>query len=151
KGYAVTVLEKERFPRDHVGESLLPFCYNLFIELEVLDELTKRFVRKPGVRFIDVDGTSSTTWCFNHVIKDSSYLSFHVFRAEFDKVLLENSRKHGATVREGTRVQKVDLDRPDGLVEIRATEVGGGEQTYRARFVLDASGRDTFLGSRMGL
>jgi flavin-dependent dehydrogenase len=151
KGYKVTVLEKEKFPRDHVGESLLPFCYKLLKQLGVLDELSKRFVRKPGVRFIDIDGSSSTTWCFSHVIKDPSYLSFHVFRAEFDKLLLENAEKYGATVKQETRVHRVDLDGPDGLVEVGAIDNGGREQTYRAKFLLDASGRDTFLGSRLGL
>lgn len=148
-GHTVTVLEKEKFPREHVGESLLPFCYGIFDQLGVLDELTKRYVRKPGVRFVDVNGAESTTWCFGHVIKDESYLSFHVLRPEFDKLLLDNSRKHGVTVKEQTRVNGVDLDGPDGSVVVHATGPRGGQQTCRARFLIDASGRDTFLASRM--
>jgi flavin-dependent dehydrogenase len=148
-GHSVTVLEKEKFPREHVGESLLPFCYQIFEQLGVLDELSNRFVRKPGVRFIDVDGSHHTTWCFGHVIKDQSYLSFHVIRAEFDQLLLDNSRKHGATVKEQTRVRSVDFDTPDGTVKVHAIGPRGGKQTYHARFLLDASGRDTFLASRM--
>ena len=58
-GHKVTILEKERFPRDHVGESLLPYCYSILQELGVVEEMEKRFVRKPGVRFIDVDGSSN--------------------------------------------------------------------------------------------
>jgi len=150
KGYSVTLLEKEKFPRDHVGESLLPYCYKIFKELGVLDELSKRFVRKPGVRFVDVDGSRYTTWCFGHVIKDPSYLSFHVLRAEFDKLLLDNARKHGAIVREEAKVRGVDLDRPDGVVEVRSIGPGGEKKIHRARFLLDASGRDTFLATRMG-
>ncbi|MEM7112073.1 MAG: NAD(P)/FAD-dependent oxidoreductase [Chloroflexota bacterium] len=148
QGHQVTVLEKEKFPREHVGESLLPFCYEIFEELGVLDELATRFARKPGVRFIDVNGAHHTTWCFAHVIKDDSYLSFHVRRAEFDKLLLDNARKHGATVHEETRVKKADLDTEDGLVTITA-EGPNGKQQHRARFLIDASGRDTFLANRM--
>lgn len=149
KGHRVTVLEKEKFPRDHVGESLLPFCYKIFKKLGVLGELTRRYVRKPGVRFIDVDGRHFTTWCFGHVIKDPSHLSFHVIRSEFDHLLLENSRKNGATVKEQTRVTGVELDRPDGEVLVHAVGPRGGKQAYRAKFLMDASGRDTFLANRM--
>lgn len=148
RGHAVTVLEKERFPREHVGESLLPFCYPIFRELGVLDEMKARYVRKPGVRFVDSEGIEST-WCFGHVIKDESYLSFHVPRAEFDELLLDNSARHGATVREGTRVTGVDLDDRNGTVRVDAVGLRGGKQTYRPRFVIDASGRDTFLAIRM--
>ena len=91
-GHDVLLLEREKFPREHVGESLLPFAYHLLKDLGVVDELERRFVRKPGVRFIDRNGNTSTTWCFNHVIKDQSYMSFQVIRGEFDQLLLENSR-----------------------------------------------------------
>jgi flavin-dependent dehydrogenase len=149
KGYRVTVLERERFPREHVGESLLPYCYSIFEELGVLDEMKARYVRKPGVRFVDIDGKAETTWCFGHVIKDESYLSFHVPRAEFDEFLLDNAAKHGATVREGTRVTKADFDGPDGTITVHAVGPRGGRQTHSTRFLIDASGRDTFLASRM--
>ena len=147
KGRSVTLIEKEKFPRDHVGESLLPFCYTVFKKLGVLPALKKRFVRKPGVRFLDVDGKAHTTWCFGHVLKDASRLSFHVIRAEFDKLLLDNARSLGATVKEQTRVTSVDLSDPHS-VTVKATGARGGSQTYRARYLVDASGRDTFLAKR---
>src|SRR5437773_503671 len=81
-GHNVLLLEKAKFPREHVGESLLPFCYTLFEDFGVLEEMKKHFVRKPGVRFLNKDGSVSTTWCFNHVIHDPTYLSFQVARAE---------------------------------------------------------------------
>lgn len=151
KGHRVTVLEKEAFPRDHVGESLLPFCYRLFEKLGVLEEMSKRFVRKPGVRFVDVNGRTATTWCFNHVIHDETYLSFQVARGDFDKLLLDNTRRHGATVREQTKVDRVDLDRPDGLVEVQATGPSGEKESYLARFLLDCSGRNALLASQRGM
>lgn len=150
KGHSVTVLEKEKFPRIHVGESLLPFCYSLFQELGVLDQMKKRFVRKPTVRFISSDGKTSTNWCFNHVIKDESYLSFQVERSEFDTILLENSRKCGVTVKEQTRVRKVDFDSDGDRFQVYASGANGEEEMYRARFLIDASGRSSFLATKNG-
>jgi hypothetical protein len=151
RGYRVVLLEKEAFPREHVGESLLPYCYPILDELGMLDQMAGRFVRKPGVRFVDTDGHTQTTWCFAHVIKDPSYLSFHVIRAEFDQLLLDNAARMGAAVHERTRAGSVRLDgggRSKG-VEVDAVGPRGGRRTIRARFLLDASGRDTFLASRM--
>jgi flavin-dependent dehydrogenase len=147
KGHSVTVLERERFPRDHVGESMLPFCYHVFKELGVLDEMKNRFVRKPGVRFVDVDGTTNTAWCFNRHIEDESNLSFQVIRSEFDDVLLRHSESLGTTVHEETRV--VDVELGDEFSTVRASGPDGTVTTHRARFVVDASGRDTFLSNRM--
>ncbi len=147
KGHNVTVLEKERFPREHVGESLLPYCYGLFKKLGVLSNMKKSWVRKPGVRFLDTDGRQFTTWCFGHVLKDPSHLSFHVVRAQFDQMLLNNARDNGVHVREQTKVTKVDLSDPES-VTVHAKGPRGGEQVHRARFLIDASGRDTFLAKR---
>jgi flavin-dependent dehydrogenase len=150
-GHKVLVLEKDKFPRDHVGESLLPFCYSLFKELDMLDQMKANFVRKPGVRFYDSDGRQETTWCFNRVIPDESYLSFQVVRSEFDSLQLENSRRHGATVMEETRVESVDLDSPDGSIVVRAIGRDQEIRTFQARFLVDCSGRNTFLANRFGI
>lgn len=147
KGHSVTVLERERFPREHVGESMLPFCYHVFEELGILSEMEDRFVRKPGVRFIDVGGATSTAWCFWHHIKDESALSFQVIRSEFDKVLLDHSESLGAIVHEERRVTDVDL--ADDAVVVSAVGPDGAVERYQARFVVDASGRDTFLSNRL--
>jgi hypothetical protein len=150
KGYNVLVLEREKFPRQHVGESLLPFCYPIFKELGVLPEMEKRFVRKPGARFTSHDGKSSSTWCFKNIIHDESYLSFHVVRADFDKMMLDKAREEGAEVKELAKVEAVNLDNADGIVEVNVTEDGGVKQTYHAKFLIDASGQDTFLAKRLG-
>ena len=139
-GRSVTVLEKEQFPREHVGESLLPFCYRTFQELGVLDAMKALFVRKPTVRFVTPDGTRSTNWCFNHVIKDESFLSFQVDRKVFDVVLLDNSRRLGAEVREQTRVNEVAFDTARDAVVVTATGPDGETQTHQGRFLNDASG-----------
>src|SRR3954471_6044216 len=108
KGYSVTVFEKEKFPREHVGESLLPFCYDMFEEMGILDDMKKSMVRKPGVLFVSADGKKKNTYCFNKVIHNESALSFHVLRAQFDDMLLQNSRKFGATVFEESKVVNVE-------------------------------------------
>ena len=148
-GHDVVLFEKERFPRDHVGESMLPFCYRLFEDLGVLDELRKSFVRKPGVRFIHRDGTTATSWCFKHVIDDESYLSFQVNRGPFDQILLESAGRLGAEVHEETKVDAVDLTDP-GRAVVGTIDAAGERQTHAARFLIDASGRDAVVGSRNG-
>jgi flavin-dependent dehydrogenase len=148
-GYDVVLFEKERFPREHVGESMLPFCYRLFEDLGVLSQLRRSFVRKPGVRFMDRYGNASTSWCFSHVISDETYLSFQVNRSEFDQILLENSVTNGAEVHEETKVTDIDISDPTG-VTVTTQDADGRTATHRARFLIDASGRDALIGTRNG-
>ena len=150
-GHDVVLLEKAKFPREHVGESLLPFCYKLFQDLGVLEEMKHGFVRKPGVRFMDGrKGTVSTTWCFNHVIPDESYLSFQVARAPFDHMLLKNAARNGAKIYEQTKVKDVDVSSAPDSVSVTAIDESGKESTHRARFLVDASGREALLGTKYG-
>lgn len=149
-GHDVLLLEKAKFPREHVGESLLPFCYGLFKDLGVLPEMEKSFVRKPGVRFLNGDGTVSTTWCFNHVISDESYRSFQVARAEFDHILLRNAARLGAQVIEQIRVKDVDIESAPDEVSVRTLDEQGNEKAYKARFLIDASGREAVVGAKYG-
>jgi flavin-dependent dehydrogenase len=149
-GHQVLLLEREKFPREHVGESLLPFCYPLLQDLGVIDQLKKNFVRKPGVRFIDRDGNISTTWCFDHVIKDDTYLSFQVIRGEFDHILLKNAAKNGAEVREETSVVAADITSESDRVTVTSLDASGKKSVHSARFLVDASGRDAFVGAKSG-
>jgi flavin-dependent dehydrogenase len=151
KGHDVVVLEKAAFPRHHVGESMLPFCYHIFKELGVLEEMETRFVRKPGVRFIDIDGTVDTAWCFNRHITDASNLSFQVIRSEFDDLLLQRSQTLGATVHQQTRVVDVEVgEGEDDLSVVVARTADDTELRIQTRFVVDATGRETFLSNRLG-
>lgn len=148
QGHDVVVLERAKFPRDHVGESLLPFCYGIFEELGLLEEMSERYVRKPGVRFLDADNVTATTYCFHHKIKNASSLSFQVLRAEFDELLLARSEALGAEVHQQSKVVAIDFEGHDD-VHVQAIGPSGETQTYQARFVIDASGRETFLANRM--
>src|SRR5438876_4078418 len=147
QNHRVLLLEREKFPREHVGESLLPFCYCLLEDLGVVDQIKKNFVRKPGVRFIVRDGKTSTTWCFDHVIKDETYLSFQVIRGDFDHILLKNAAKNGAEVREETSVIEADVTSVSDRVTVKSLDLNGQKALHRARFLVDASGRDAFIGA----
>ena len=148
-GHSVLLLERESFPRDHVGESLLPFCYRLFDDLGVRPEMDRTFARKPGVRFIDPTGETATTWCFSHVIKTDAYLSYQVNRADFDTMLLRNARGVGAEVHEQTKVTDFDLSDPDS-VTVESMDSAGADRVHTARFLIDASGRDALVAAKNG-
>jgi flavin-dependent dehydrogenase len=151
KGYRVLVLEKEKFPREHVGESLIPLTYSAIKNMGLLEDLKKISTRKPGVSFVSADGNNQSLWCFKNIIKDESYLSFHVIRSAFDKLLLDNSKKKGAEVLEEFMVKDVLMDLPDGNVEVTAVSQDTTEHKFRARFLIDASGQSTFLGRKLGV
>lgn len=149
-GYSVMVFERTKFPRQHEGESLLPFCYPLFKELGVYEEMKTKFVKKPGVRFLNYTDTASATYCFQNIITDESKLSFHVLRSEFDLMLMNNAIKNGAEVLQETKVEKVDLQRPDKIVDVVTVDAAGDRKEWQAKFLIDASGQDTFLAKRSG-
>ena len=151
KGLNVLLLEKESFPREHVGESLIPTSYILLNKLGLIDDLKKIATRKPGVTFESYDGKSKSLWCFKSVLKDDSYLAFHVIRSAFDKLLLDKAKKEGAHVHEECMVKDVILDRPDKIAEVHAIYKDGKEVQFEAKFIIDASGQSTFLGKKLGV
>ena len=117
----------ERFPRFHLGESLLPFGNDLYRELGVFDEIDGRFIHKPGARFIHEDSGQSFTYYFDTAIEAGRPYAYQVPRAEFDKLLLDNSRRLGAEVREETTVRKLRV--LPGHVEVDAAGPDGAEYT----------------------
>lgn len=149
-GLNTLVLEKEKFPRDHVGESLIPFCYHKLKELGALDEIKKFATLKPGVNFVDINGERQSIWCFKNVIADESHMSFHSLRAPFDNALLRNSEKHGAVIKEQHQVKQVHLDNPDGSVRVETEDSNGGKAVFTGKFLIDASGQGTFLSKKFG-
>src|ERR1700756_5000913 len=149
--HKVLLLEKEKFPREHIGESLIPLTYTALKKMGLLEELDKIATRKPGVSFVSSDGNSQSLCCFKNVIKDESYLSYHVVRSAFDDLLLKNSRRKGATVIEETTAKNIILDKPDGTVQLTGVNNKGEETTYHAKFLIDASGQSTLLGKKLGV
>jgi len=147
-GLQVACFERERFPRFHVGESLLPANVPLFERLGVLETLEAQgFIRKYGAAFIDdVEGRRRTV-----DFRREPGLADHAFnvpRAEFDRVLLEHAVKQGATVFQGAQVDRVTLGADGVRLDVRTED--GREETVEAGFAVDASGRDALLASRLG-
>ncbi|MEM1320979.1 MAG: NAD(P)/FAD-dependent oxidoreductase [Bacteroidota bacterium] len=149
RGYQVLVLEKEQFPRPHVGESMLSKSYYLFEDLGVLEEMTKRYARKPGIVFSNTDGSHLTEWDFSKIIENDSSLSFNVNRADFDQLLLENSRTAGAEVWEKAQVTAVDLAYTEDQVLVSGFREGTVSFEVKGKFLIDASGQGSFMGTRL--
>jgi flavin-dependent dehydrogenase len=150
KGRHVVVLEKDQFPRFHIGESLLPLNLPLFERLGVADEVARISVYKPGAEVISDDHAQPAIFRFDENPYLSIDHSYHVRRADFDKLLLDNSRRLGATVLEGTRVTEVEFG-AEACPAVTAVGPDGEPSVWLPRFLVDASGRDTLLLRRLGL
>src|SRR5262249_42922395 len=147
----VILFEKERFPRFHIGESLLPFNLDLFRRLGVLEALEGRFVEKWGARLFSSDGAITRYIEFGKGFVPGHPRAFQVLRSEFDALLLGNARRKGAEVREGATVVDAVVSSGSGCELTIRDEDGGATTRHRARFLLDASGRDAFLAGRRRL
>ncbi len=99
KGRKVVLLEKEKFPRYHIGESLLPYGFFTLERLGVLDKIKKsHFVKKFSVQFVSEDGRSSQPFYFHTHLKHEAAQTWQVLRSELDQMLLDNAREKGAEV-----------------------------------------------------
>jgi flavin-dependent dehydrogenase len=145
-GRRVLVLEKERFPRFHLGESLLPCSMGVFDTIGVRAELEARYLQKHGARFHDdVSGTPKIVrFEFANAMRAEHAYAFQVPRDEFDEVLLDHAATTGADVREGWSVERVRFEgaRARGVV---ARDPSGATHALDARFVVDATGRDAIV------
>ena len=150
-GYRVQLFERERFPRFHIGESLIPQTYWVLKRLNMLGKMrSSHFVKKYSVQFVNQHGKLSEPFYFvDHKPHDSSQ-TWQVCRAEFDQLLLDNAREHGVTVHEGARVLEV-LFEGERAVGIRVQQEAGGERVVRAPVVIDASGQSSVIIDRLKL
>jgi flavin-dependent dehydrogenase len=149
-GRRVLVLEKEHFPRFHIGESLLPYNREVFRDLGVLEELEGAgYLRKYGAQFHLGNGVKSTKFVFREGRYTREPEAFQVERAKLDHLLLRHAGRCGAEVREGWTVGRF-REGPDG-VEVEASGEGGAVETFRAGWLIDASGRGNLTGNQEGL
>jgi flavin-dependent dehydrogenase len=150
KGYDVTLLEKARHPRFHIGESLLPANLPMFERLGIAEEIRAIGMQKWGAEFVSPwHAVGSQTFEFSEAWNKSMPFAYQVRRSQFDEILIRRAAARGAQVIEGCRVRDVEL-RPSGEVASIHTEHDDGrKESWEARFVIDASGRDTFLGNRL--
>jgi flavin-dependent dehydrogenase len=144
-GRRVIVLERDKFPRFHIGESLLPFSTTAFDRLGVREKLDRTFLPKFGGEIVAACGTRGVKFYFKDGFKSTRDRAYQVTRSEFDKLLLDHSRENGAEVREETEVKKIDFIADRVKIDIE-TELGE-KSALEARYLLDCSGRQTVLGS----
>jgi len=150
RGRDVTLLEKDHHPRFHIGESLLPMNMPILERLGVMDQVKAIGVPKLGADFtIGNSGEQERTFYFRDALGESPPHALEVRRSEFDRTLFENARNTGATALEGMRVTRVTRLK-DGSHDVLATDENGGKHAWNAGFLVDASGRDTFLSSANG-
>ena len=148
KSHDVLILEKEKFPRYHVGESLMPFCYFPLERLGLVDTLMESAnPRKYCVQFVRQDGFLSQPFYFFQHFDHPSSTTWQVWRSEFDKMILDKARENGASVLEETQAKSLikSENRVEGVV-VESKDLG--ELELRAPLVIDASGRDCFAAHK---
>ncbi|HEX7859053.1 MAG TPA: NAD(P)/FAD-dependent oxidoreductase [Verrucomicrobiae bacterium] len=148
-GKKVLVLEKEIFPRFHIGESLLPYNRKIFNELGLDDLLNQEgFPKKYGAQFYIGNGSKQVKFVFSKGVFTREKEAIQVERAKFDHIMLKSARDKGADVREGWTVTRFAED--DSGVKVQATGPDGTSQEFSARFLIDASGRGNMTGNQEG-
>jgi len=150
-GHRVLVLEREKFPRYHIGESLLPFCYGPLERLGLIPRLRQSaFVKKYSVLFVSPNGRASQPfYFFNRYDRDTVAQTWQVLRSEFDDILLNHARAKGAEVIEEIAVKELVRD-GHRVVGVRAQKKSGETVEFRAPMTLDCSGREAFTAVRNG-
>jgi flavin-dependent dehydrogenase len=143
-GLGVLVLDKERFPRFHLGESLLPHSMPVLRDAGVLEAVDARFLRKYGARFHDDLGGRKERFVFAGAWHAEPGHAYEVPRDEFDELLLRHAARCGAEVREGWTVKRITRDARGVVGGVVALSPEGVEVPIAARFVVDATGRDAF-------
>jgi len=151
QGFKVRLFEREKFPRFHIGESLIPETYWVLQRLNMLDKLAKSpFVRKESVQFVNQHGKISEPFYFHDHCPHDCSRTWQVLRSEFDTMMLNNAREHGVDAREGARVREV-LFEGDRAVGVHVQYDDGREERVLAKVVIDASGQSAILGNRFNL
>ena len=149
RGHRVLVLEREKFPRYHIGESLLPFTFHPLQRLGLIDKMRRSaFVKKYSVQFVAPSGKASQPfYFFNRYDRDTVAQTWQVLRSEFDVRLLNNAREKGALVKEECTVKQL-LKQGHRIVGVGAQGKDGKRVEFRAPMTLDCSGREAFSAVR---
>ena len=150
QGWRVVMLERERFPREHVGESLLPASMPVLEELGAMEAVQSAgFLPKYGATMVWGRDPEPWSWHFRETSAQYPH-AYQVWRPTFDHILLDNARKHGVDVREGCRVISVDWASEATGATVRYASDTAGQSELVARFVVDASGQAALLAQNFG-
>jgi flavin-dependent dehydrogenase len=151
RGHRILLLEKEQFPRFHIGESMLPCSIPLIEQLGALPRLkAANFLPKYAAEFVTADGSLKRRYSFRDGLVQGAPSAYEVDRSEFDKLLLDNTAEHGVDVRQGAQVIRFELDAKPG-VSVVARLHDGTEVSFQAAMLIDASGQASMLAGRLGL
>jgi flavin-dependent dehydrogenase len=149
RGRRVVVLEREVFPRFHIGESQLPWSNEIFRALGVYETILQAgFVEKWGASFAATDGAAEQYADFTEAVETPTPQSFQVSRAHFDDLLLAHSRRSGAEILQGHRALHAVFETDGALLQFADSK--GNERGLRVGIVVDASGRAGFLARTLG-
>jgi flavin-dependent dehydrogenase len=150
QGLSVQLFEREKFPRFHIGESLIPETYWVLERLNMLPKLkNSHFVKKYSVQFVSSNGKQSAPFYFWDNRPHDCSQTWQVVRSEFDQLMLDNAREHGVQVFEETRVLDV-LFAGDRAVGVKL-QTKQGQREVRAQVVVDASGHTGILQNKFKL
>jgi len=149
RGRDVVIAEKERHPRFHIGESLLPLNLPLFEKLGLKDQIQAIGMTKYGAELVSPQHSAPATLDFGFAWDKSHPYAYQVRRSQFDQILFDNCIAKGARAFQDCRVTRVDV-RDDG-VHVYARDANGGPCQWESKFLVDASGRDTFLANQLGI
>lgn len=151
RGHRVVLFEREKFPRFHIGESLIPETYWVLKRLNMLEKMrSSPFVKKHSVQFVGSSGRLSEPFYFSEHKPHEASQTWQVLRSQFDQMMLDNAREHGVEAHEQVHVLDVlfDGERARG---VRIREAGGTTREVTAQVVIDASGQSTLLSNRLKL
>jgi flavin-dependent dehydrogenase len=149
-GRSVVVLEREKFPRYHIGESLIPYTYFPLRRMGLIEKMKEsHFTKKYSVQFVGPDGRASHPFYFFKHLKHDAANTWQVLRSEFDQLLMDNARAKGAEVIEEVAVRET-IEENGYVVGVRAMNKAGEPIEFHAPMTLDATGRDALSMSRNG-
>ena len=148
-GRRVVIFERDKFPRFHIGESLLPFSMKAFTRLGLHEKFLRAgFMKKFGGEIFAACSEEGTKFYFKDGFRSKTDHAYQVTRADFDKVLLDHAAESGAEVHEETAIARVEF--ADEHVDLGVTW-NGSSRNVRAAYVIDASGRNSILGGQFGV
>ncbi|MDZ4780243.1 MAG: NAD(P)/FAD-dependent oxidoreductase [Planctomycetia bacterium] len=151
QGHKVVLFERDKFPRFHIGESLIPETYWVLERLNMLPKMKAScFVKKFSVQFVNAAGKQSAPFYFHDNKPHECSQTWQVIRSEFDQMMLENAREHGVEAHEETRVLEVLFD-GDSATGVRIQTKDGQQLDVHAKAVVDASGQSAMLMNRLKL
>ena len=152
RGVKVGLFERERFPRFHIGESLIPETYWVLKRLNMLPKMQRsHFVKKYSVQFVNARAQESAPFYFWDNKPHECSQTWQVVRSEFDQMMLENAREHGVDAHEGVHVLEVLFEGDRRAVGVLVKEADGTRREIRATVVVDASGQAALLQNRFKL